>query len=392
MAGSGSLTLSGSLDEDMPLTVDQLTVNVNSAMSSNLANISIRNGGTVRNGVNNALATGSSLVVGDVATSTSGTYNLNGFNQTLAEVHLIDGTISGSGSILTSSSNYDLHSGTVSARLAGTVGVVKTTAGTVTLSGNNTYSGGTTVDGGTLIVGHYHGLGNSNLTINGTNTVQLAEGITSTNAAGSGAVQLDYLSIAGGATPTAFFDITDNNLIVHNGDFNTLSAQVTNSLYSGFWAGEGIGSSTANTDGNGDKAIGIVSNDDGGGGAFFTSWPSGADSGGAVSTTNTDVLIRYTYFGDANLDGITDADEDFSLWLTGSTSEGALGGWLFGDFNYDGQVDNSDDYALWLTGATSGGSPLGGGVQPVPEPSTLLLAALGLAGVAAFARRRRVAG
>ncbi len=276
-----------------------------------------------------------------------------------------------------------------SGAIGGSGGLTKNGSGKLTLSTNNTYTGGTTVNAGTLVVGHYHGLGNSNLTINGTATTQLAAGITSTNAAGSGAVQLDLLSIAGGATPTAFFDITDNNLIVHNGDYNTLNAQVTNSLYSGFWAGEGIGSSTANTDGNGDKAIGIVNNDDGGGGAFFSSWPSGADSGGAVSTTNTDVLIRYTYFGDANLDGITDADEDFSLWLTGSTSEGALGGWLFGDFNYDGQVDNSDDYALWLTGATSGGSPLGGGVQPVPEPSTLLLAALGLAGVAAFARRRR---
>ncbi len=345
-------------------------------------------GGTLQLGHTNALGSTSGRLTID-----SGTVDLHGFSPTVGGLDgssgAIQSNVAGAAALTFGNGGANgSYAGTV-ADGSGTVSLIKTGAGAQTISGNNTYTGGTTVNAGTLVVGHYHGLGNSNLTINGTATTQLAAGITSTNAAGSGAVQLDLLSIAGGATPTAFFDITDNNLIVHNGDYNTLNAQVTNSLYSGFWAGEGIGSSTANTDGNGDKAIGIVNNDDGGGGAFFSSWPSGADSGGAVSTTNTDVLIRYTYFGDANLDGITDADEDFSLWLTGSTSEGALGGWLFGDFNYDGQVDNSDDYALWLTGATSGGSPLGGGVQPVPEPSTLLLAALGLAGVAAVRLRRR---
>ena len=45
-----------------------------------------------------------------------------------------------------------MRSGTVSAALAGTGNLTKTTARTVTLSGGNTYSGTTTVDAGSLRV------------------------------------------------------------------------------------------------------------------------------------------------------------------------------------------------------------------------------------------------
>ena len=89
------------------------------------------------------------------------------------------------------------------------------------------------------------------------------------------------------------------------------------------------------------------------------------------------------------LDGTVDNSTDYLLWSTGFADN--LTGWLFGDFDYSGSVDNSTDYLLWSTGFANQGAPLigGGGVQPVPEPSTLVLAALGLAGVAAFARRHR---
>jgi autotransporter-associated beta strand protein len=53
---------------------------------------------------------------------------------------------------LVSSGVFDLRSGTVSAALAGTGNLTKTTARTVTLSGSNTYSGTTTVDAGALLV------------------------------------------------------------------------------------------------------------------------------------------------------------------------------------------------------------------------------------------------
>jgi autotransporter-associated beta strand protein len=48
--------------------------------------------------------------------------------------------------------NFDLQNGTVSAALAGTNGVNKTTSGTVTLSGANTYTGTTTLSQGVLTI------------------------------------------------------------------------------------------------------------------------------------------------------------------------------------------------------------------------------------------------
>ena len=68
---------------------------------------------------------------------------------TVGLVTLIDGIIGGAGT-LTSGSNYDVRNGTASANLAGTIGLDKTTAGTVTLSGASTYTGDTTVSAGTL--------------------------------------------------------------------------------------------------------------------------------------------------------------------------------------------------------------------------------------------------
>ncbi len=319
--------------------------------------------------------------------ASTGTYGLNGHNQTIGTVHLVGGSITGSGT-LTSGSNFDVQDGTASANLAGSVGLVKSTGvftNTATLSGNNTYSGSTTVDDGTLIVAHKNGLGTGGLTINNTATTQLQAGLT-------GPVVLTSLSIAGGGSPTATLDITDNNMVVHNGDISALTAQVAAAATVNLdWTGTGITSTTARDDTNFITAVGIIQNDDGGGGALYSTWPQGADSGGAVSVVDSDVLVKYTYYGDADLDGVVNAAIDYDLWSAGVSSGGALTGWEFGDFDYDGSINASIDYDLWAAGAAFGGSPLSGGVQPVPEPSTLVLAALGLAGVAAFARRRRSA-
>jgi hypothetical protein len=61
-----------------------------------------------------------------------------------------------------------------------------------------------------------------------------------------------------------------------------------------------------------------------------------------VSVSNTDVLIKYTYFGDANLDGVVNGS-DYTLIDNGFNN--SLTGWRNGDFNYDGVV-NGDDYTL----------------------------------------------
>jgi len=94
--------------------------------------------------------------------SNSGAVNVNGGTlalgtnaDTVGAVTLTSGNITGSGTasegVLTGTgSAFDVRSGSVSAKLAGSVGLIKSTAGTVTLSATNTYTGATNIDAGTL--------------------------------------------------------------------------------------------------------------------------------------------------------------------------------------------------------------------------------------------------
>jgi autotransporter-associated beta strand protein len=87
----------------------------------------------------------------------AGTFALGAFSDTVNNLKLTGGTITGSaGGILTSSTAYDFQSsGNVTGSLAGTAGANKTTAGTVTFTGANanTYTGLTTVSAGSLVLG-----------------------------------------------------------------------------------------------------------------------------------------------------------------------------------------------------------------------------------------------
>ena len=105
----------------------------------------------------------------------SGTFDIDGKTETVAGVQITGGSISGSGvGSLASTSDYDVQAGTISAVLAGTVGLTKTTNSTATLSGINTFTGKTTITGGVLSISAETGLGSNpgafaadQLTLNG---------------------------------------------------------------------------------------------------------------------------------------------------------------------------------------------------------------------------------
>jgi hypothetical protein len=95
----------------------------------------------------------------------------------------------------------------------------------------------------------------------------------------------------------------------------------------------------------------------------------------------SDVLVRYTYAGDANLDGKVNA-LDFNA-VAGNSASLTLPGNGQGDFNYDNITNTLDFTALAQNFNQVLPSPAIASV--VPQPATLFVAA-------PLLRRRRLAG
>ncbi len=192
-------------------------------------------------------------------------------------------------------------------------------------------------------------------------------------------LQLDNLSNSG------LLDLTNNDMIVHNGNLATITSEIGQG-FTGNWHGTtGITSSTAATSKN--KALGVE-------------LATTSTFEGQSVTAGKDVLVKYTYYGDSNLDGqvtatdYTAIDNGFNMHSTG---------WFNGDFNYDGVV-NGDDYTL-IDNAfnTQGGVVIaaapaqslasdtaqiaGASSTAVPEPATFGM--LGIVAAGLTLRRRR---
>jgi autotransporter-associated beta strand protein len=257
------------------------------------------------------------------------------------------------------------------------LGISKVGAGTETLSGANTYTGGTAVSGGTLVIAAGNALPNSTVSLSSTGQMQFATGI--------GGVTIQSLSI----TNTASLDLTNNHLILDYTFGDPISA-IRGYLLSGYaggaWNGVGIDSSTAALPANN--------------GAYALGYADGAD-GIATGLSSGQIEIKYTLYGDANLDGVVNAD-DFTI-LIGNLGK-PVAAWDQGDFNYSGVV-NGDDFTLLVENlgkhasqaavvlspadlsAIDAFAAANGLLADVPEPATTGLLALGIGG--AFLRRRR---
>ncbi len=87
-----------------------------------------------------------------------------------------------------------------------------------------------------------------------------------------------------------------------------------------------------------------------------------------------DVLVKYTYIGDGNLDGLVSFDDYVGM---DNAFFGLIPnlGWATGDINFDGLI-NFDDYTVVDQAFFFQARPLSGDeeVTAVPEPVTWLLA------------------
>jgi hypothetical protein len=225
-------------------------------------------------------------------------------------------------------------------------------------------------------------------------TVQIAPNNGTLASAQAGVSVLTSLTIESASSSyTSSLDLTNNSMIVQgagSAGAATIAAEIAsgrnNNAAGGLWTGTGITSSTAATAAAGDTALGMELNDNGHGAPLMTTFEG-------QTVADGDVLVKYTYAGDADLSGRVDAS-DYTLIDNGYNSQATahpLTGWRNGDFNYDGVI-NGDDYVLIDNSMNMEGSVtfLGTSTQPasqiasnteqvsaVPEPGTLSLIALG---------------
>lgn len=130
----------------------------------------------------------------------------------------------------------------------------------------------------------------------------------------AGVEDLGSLTISGDGR----LDIGTYSLVVRNGDIGQISAWLASGMNGGStpWTGPGINSSAAAAD------------------------PAGRYAVGAGPAANpADVLVRYTRYGDANLDGTVNFNDLLKLSQNYNTSGR---NWSQGDFNHDGNVNFND--------------------------------------------------
>jgi hypothetical protein len=152
---------------------------------------------------------------------------------------------------------------------------------------------------------------------------------------GNRTLVVDSLSLSASSN----LDLTDNDLVVNNGSYSVIRELVR----AGFGNSTGISSSTASSS----QTLALFDNAHVGGGNW-NGIPIGANA----------VVAKFTYFGDANIDGQVTGDDYTVIDANLNTAPPPGIEWLRGDMNRDGAI-TGDDYTVIDARLGSGvGNPL----------------------------------
>jgi hypothetical protein len=389
----GNVSASGSVNVNSGATVQVngvLSDPFNATLNINSGTFSVNGGSWTNAGVVNLVKT--SIAIPTIAGSKlllSGQLNATGTGtaQVLADLVNEGGTINtATGGMLNSTGQFRTDSAYT---------LTKTGSGTWSINGFQQHVPGSVlaINAGTVVMNSDAGAGAHNLSINLSgghvrfNTTQhlagLSVGSSSTaalNASGASVLVTNALTIAS----AGIVDLADNDLVLDYSGSSpapTVRQYLITGRHGGAWDGSGVRSSSATA------SVGL---------GYAENAVLGLSSFAGETVDATSILVKYTYDGDANLDGMVDLRDLYQLaahWRSATDT------WFCGDFNYDNYVDVHDLTLLAINWQAGVGSPLASPMDSilaslglpavsVPEP-----AALGGGGVGAFGwlglRRRR---
>ena len=164
-----------------------------------------------------------------------------------------------------------------------------------------------------------------NVTLTGSSTLTILQ-----NGTNAGTSRLGTLAI----TNPARLDLNDNDLIVTNSSYAAISGLIAAARNGGAWDQPGITSSAAKAAAQQNTTLGVLK------GSEYISVAGTSFDGFTVAAFDT--LVKYTWYGDTDFNGVVDFDDYVRIdngFNTGAT------GWLNGDFDFSGVID-FDDYVL----------------------------------------------